>query len=50
MPDIGFSEILLVFILGLIILGPKKLPRVAAEIGRWVGRARAMARQFREQL
>ena len=31
-------------------LGPEKLPRVVAEIGRWVGRARAMARQFREQL
>jgi sec-independent protein translocase protein TatB len=34
----------------LIVLGPEKLPRVVAEIGRWVGRARAMARQFREQL
>ncbi len=31
-------------------LGPEKLPRVVSEIGRWVGRARAMARQFREQL
>ena len=31
-------------------LGPEKLPRVVGEIGRWVGRARAMARQFREQL
>jgi Sec-independent protein translocase protein TatA len=32
------------------VLGPEKLPRVVAEIGRWMGRARAMARQFREQL
>jgi len=32
------------------VLGPEKLPRVVSEIGRWVGRARAMARQFREQL
>ena len=31
-------------------LGPEKLPRVVSEIGRWVGRARSMARQFREQL
>ena len=31
-------------------LGPEKLPRVVSEIGRWVGRARVMARQFREQL
>src|ERR1700730_5091527 len=45
-----FSEILLIFVLALVVLGPEKLPRVAAEVGRWVGRARAMARQFREQL
>jgi sec-independent protein translocase protein TatB len=32
------------------VLGPEKLPRVVSEVGRWVGRARAMARQFREQL
>jgi Sec-independent protein translocase protein TatA len=32
------------------VLGPEKLPRVVSEIGRWVGRARVMARQFREQL
>lgn len=50
MLDIGFSEILLIFVLGLIVLGPQKLPRVAAQVGRWIGRARAMARQFREQL
>jgi sec-independent protein translocase protein TatB len=48
--DIGFSEILLIFVLGLVVLGPEKLPRVAAQVGRWIGRARGMARQFREQL
>jgi sec-independent protein translocase protein TatB len=48
--DIGFSEILLIFGLTLVVLGPDKLPQVARSIGRWVGRARAMARQFRDQL
>jgi len=48
--DIGFGEVLLIFVLGLIVLGPEKLPKVAAEVGRWIGRARGMARQFREQL
>jgi sec-independent protein translocase protein TatB len=48
--DIGFSEILVIFVLALIVLGPEKLPRVAAQVGRWIGRARGMARQFREQL
>lgn len=45
-----FSEVLIIFVLALIVLGPEKLPRVVSELGRWVGRARAMARQFREQL
>ena len=45
-----FSEILIIFALALVVLGPKKLPGAAAQIGRWLGRARAMARQFREQL
>ena len=45
-----FSEILIIFVLALIVLGPEKLPRVVSEVGRWLGRARAMARQFREQL
>jgi len=48
--DIGFSEILLIFGLTLVVLGPDKLPQVARTIGRWAGRARAMARQFRDQL
>jgi sec-independent protein translocase protein TatB len=47
---IDFSEILVIFAIALVVLGPEKLPRLAATIGRWVGRARAMARQFREQL
>jgi sec-independent protein translocase protein TatB len=47
---IDFSEILVIFAIALVVLGPEKLPRVAATVGRWVGRARAMARQFRDQL
>jgi sec-independent protein translocase protein TatB len=48
--EVGFSEILVIFVLALVVLGPEKLPKVAAQVGRWVGRARGMARQFREQL
>jgi sec-independent protein translocase protein TatB len=48
--DIGFSEILLIFVIALVVLGPEKLPRAASQVGRWIGRARAMARQFKEQL
>jgi len=48
--DIGFSEVLVIFGLALVVLGPDKLPQLARTIGRWAGRARAMARQFRDQL
>lgn len=48
--DFGFSEILVILVLALIVLGPERLPAVVRKVGRWVGRARAMARQFQEQL
>ncbi len=48
--EVGFSEMLLIMALALIVLGPEKLPKLAAQVGRWMGRARNMARQFREQL
>ena len=48
--EVGFSELLLIFALALVVLGPERLPKLAQQVGRWVGRARAMARQFRDQL
>jgi Tat protein translocase TatB subunit len=48
--EVGFSELLLIMGIALIVLGPEKLPGLVSRIGRWMGRARAMARQFREQL
>jgi sec-independent protein translocase protein TatB len=50
MLDVGFSEILLTSAIALIVLGPERLPKVARQVGNWVGRARAMARQLTEQL
>jgi len=48
--EVGFTEIVLVFGNALLVLGPARLPKLAADIGRWAGRARAMARQLRTQL
>jgi sec-independent protein translocase protein TatB len=48
--DVGFPELVLVFIIGLLVLGPQRLPKVAAEIGKWVGRARRTATELRRQL
>jgi len=48
--EVGFSEIVLILGLALLVLGPEKLPGLAEKVGRWTGRARAMARQLRTQL
>ena len=45
-----FLELVLVAIIGLLVFGPQRLPKVAAEIGKWVGRARRTATQLRRQL
>jgi sec-independent protein translocase protein TatB len=50
MLDFGFSEILLTSAIALVVLGPERLPKVARQVGNWMGRARAMARQLGEQL
>jgi sec-independent protein translocase protein TatB len=48
--EVGFSEIVLILGLALLVLGPEKLPGLAEKVGRWTGRARSMARQLRTQL
>jgi sec-independent protein translocase protein TatB len=48
--DVGFSELVLLFVIGLLVLGPQRLPKVAAQLGRWVGKARRTAQQLRRQL
>ena len=39
--DIGFSELLLIAVVALVVLGPERLPRAARFAGLWVRRARA---------
>lgn len=48
--EVGFTEIILILGIALLVLGPEKLPRVAAKVGHWAGRARAMARNLKDQL
>lgn len=45
--DIGYSELLLIGIVALLVIGPKDLPRVMRSVGQWVSKARGMARHFR---
>lgn len=50
MSGIGFSEFLILCVIGLIVLGPKRLPQVASQIGSWIGQARRMTRVMKRQL
>jgi sec-independent protein translocase protein TatB len=48
--ETSFPELMLVAVIGLLVLGPQRLPKIAAEIGKWIGRARRTATQLRRQL
>ena len=50
MSGIGGSEFILLCLIGLLILGPERLPRVARQLGGWVGKARQMTRSLQRQL
>ena len=38
--DIGATELLLVAIIGLVVVGPERLPKLARTVGLWIKRAR----------
>lgn len=44
--DIGWSEMAVIAILALIVIGPKDLPSVLKTVGHWVRKARSLAREF----
>jgi sec-independent protein translocase protein TatB len=48
--DVGFWELLFVLTLALLVLGPDKLPGAVSSVGRWLGRARVLARGLKMQI
>jgi sec-independent protein translocase protein TatB len=46
--DISWSEIFVIVVLAVVVIGPKDLPRVMRMAGRWMRKARLMAAEFRE--
>ncbi len=46
LPGIGLPEMLIIGLAALIIVGPKDLPMMMRRIGQFVGKGKAMAREF----
>ena len=45
-PGIGAPELLVVLVLALVVVGPQQLPVLMRRVGRVMGQARSMAREF----
>lgn len=48
--DIGFWELVLIFVVGLVVLGPERLPHAIRSVARFVGAARNMANSVKDEL
>ena len=46
-PGVGAPELLVLLILALVVVGPKDLPLMVRRVGRFFGRVRALANDFR---
>ena len=47
--DVGWSELVVIGVVALIVIGPKELPGVLRMVGQWMGKARKMAGEFQGQ-
>src|SRR6201990_1003822 len=47
--DIGWSELVLIAVVALIVIGPKELPAVLRMVGQWMGKIKRMAAEFQGQ-
>jgi sec-independent protein translocase protein TatB len=45
--DIGWPELFVIALVALVVIGPKELPRVMRQVGRWFGKAKRMTWEFR---
>lgn len=48
--DIGFWELILVAVVGLLVLGPERLPLAIRNVSRWISAARKMANSVKDEL
>ena len=50
MLDLGWSEILIIGVVALIVVGPKDLPKMLRTLGQYAGRAKSIAREFQRSM
>ncbi len=46
--DIGATEVLVLAVVAIVVVGPRDLPKMLRTIGQFVGKARSMAREFQQ--
>jgi len=50
MKRMSFSETIFLFFLALVIFGPKKLPEIARQVGKWMNEFRRASNEFKSQI
>lgn len=48
--DVGFAELVVIFVVALVVFGPEKLPKLVRTMGYWTGRAKATVSQLKQEL
>jgi len=48
--DFAWSEMAVIAVVALVVIGPKDLPKVLRTAGQWANKARSMAREFQNSL
>lgn len=48
--DIGFSEMFLIMVIALVVIGPERLPGVARKVGRFIGQAKRSFNHLKREI
>ena len=48
--DIGWTEMLVIAVVAIVVIGPKELPRALRTAGQWMSKARGLARDFQRHV
>jgi sec-independent protein translocase protein TatB len=48
--EVGFSELLMIGLVSLLVIGPERLPKVARTVGFWLGKMRAISANLKAEI